>query len=66
MNIHVKNFLIIFNILLIIGIILCYYLDSYPSNLKIPTILLFLVNLILFPVGVKLMNLKKHNFETIQ
>jgi len=65
MNIHVKNFLIIFNILLIIGIILCYYLDSYPSNLKTPTILLFIVNLILFPLGVELMNSKKHNFETM-
>jgi uncharacterized membrane protein YdjX (TVP38/TMEM64 family) len=62
MNIPTKTFLIIFNILLIIGIVLCYYLDSYPNNLKMPTILLFVVNIIIFPIGVKFMNpLKKNN-----
>jgi len=51
---HIKNFLFIFNLLLIIAIILCYYLDSYPINLKIPTILLLLSNILLFPIGIVL------------
>ena len=59
----ITNFIIVFNILLIIAIILCYYLPSYPENLKSPTILLLLSIMILFPIGIYFMVLEKNKLQ---
>jgi len=59
----ITNFIIVFNIIIILALILCYFMPSYPENLKTPTILLLISIMVLFPVGIHFMILDRNKLS---